>query len=170
MAVKKIQEEFLQLVQTHQGLLYKVCHLYENNTADREDLFQEMILQLWKSYGNFRGEARISTWIYRIALNTALSSIRKNKRRVAVSYPENIPYEVSEEQKDNIREDKLQFLYQAIAGLTEIERALVMLYLDEKSYDEMEEIMGISAGNLRVKMNRIKEKLKNQTKDFEYGT
>ncbi|MFN5334288.1 MAG: RNA polymerase sigma factor, partial [Bacteroidota bacterium] len=118
----------------------------------------------------FRGEASLSTWIYRIALNTALSSIRKNKRKVSVSYPENIPYEVSEENKDNIREDKLQFLYQAIAGLTEIECALVMLYLDEKSYDEMEEIMGISAGTLRVKMNRIKEKLKKQKKDFEYGT
>ncbi len=170
MATKRKQEEFLQLIQTHQGLLYKICHLYENNATDRDDLFQEMILQLWKSYGNFRGEARLSTWIYRIGLNTALSSIQKNKRRVSVSYPENIPHEMSEENKDHIREDKLKFLYQAIAGLTEIERALVMLYLDEKSYDEMEEIMGISAGTLRVKMNRIKEKLKKQTKDFEYGT
>ncbi len=170
MAEKKTRDEFLKLVQTHQRLLYKICHLYENNAADREDLFQEMVLQLWKSYGNFKGDARLSTWIYRIALNTALSAIRKNRRRVAVSYPENIPHEVSEEKKDTIQEDKLQFLHQAIAGLTEIERALVMLYLEEKSYDEMEEIMGISAGTLRVKMNRIKEKLKNQTKDFEYGT
>jgi RNA polymerase sigma-70 factor (ECF subfamily) len=170
LSTNNIQDEFLLLVQTHQGLLHKICHLYENHTTDREDLFQEMILQLWKSYGSFRGEARISTWIYRIALNTALSSIRKSKRRVPVSYPENIPHEVSEEKKDNIREEQLRFLYKAVAGLTEIERALVMLYLDEKSYDEMEEIMGISSGTLRVKMNRIKEKLKKQTKDFEYGT
>ena len=169
MSTNNIQDEFLLLVQTHQGLLYKICHLYENHATDREDLFQEMVLQLWKSYNSFRGEAKISTWIYRIALNTALSSLRKNKRRVPVSYPENIPHEVSEEKKDNVREEKLQFLYRAIAELTEIERALVMLYLDEKSYDEMEEIMGISSGALRVKMNRIKEKLRQQTKNFEYG-
>ncbi len=170
MAAKHLQDEFLQLVQSHQGLLHKVCHLYENNTADREDLFQEMILQLWKSYGSFRGEAKVSTWIYRIALNTALSSIRKNKRRISVSYPEIIPHEIADEKNDTIQEEKLQFLHQAVACLSEIERALVMLYIEEKNYDEMEEIMGISSGTLRVKMNRIKEKLRQQTKDFEYGT
>lgn len=170
MAAKHIQDDFLQLIQTHQGLLHKVCSLYENNAADREDLFQEMVLQLWKSYNSFRGEAKISTWMYRIALNTALSSIRKNKRRIPVSYPEMIPYDASDEKPDRIQEEKIRFLYQAIARLTEVERALVMLYLEEKSYEEMEEIMGISSGTLRVKMNRIKEKLRQQTKGFEYGT
>jgi len=170
LAAKHIQDDFLQLIQTHQGLLHKVCSLYENNAADREDLFQEMVLQLWKSYNSFRGEAKISTWMYRIALNTALSSIRKNKRRIPVSYPEMIPYDASDEKPDRIQEEKIRFLYQAIARLTEVERALVMLYLEEKSYDEMEEIMGISSGALRVKMNRIKEKLRHQTKSFEYGT
>ncbi len=170
MAAKHIQDDFLQLIQTHQGLLHKVCSLYENNAADREDLFQEIVLQLWKSYNSFRGEAKISTWMYRIALNTALSSIRKNKRRIPVSYPEMIPYDASDEKPDRIQEEKIRFLYQAIARLTEVERALVMLYLEEKSYEEMEEIMGISSGTLRVKMNRIKEKLRQQTKGFEYGT
>ena len=108
--------------------------------------------------------------MYRIALNTALSSIRKNKRRIPVSYPEMIPYDASDEKPDHIQEEKIRFLYQAIARLTEVERALVMLYLEEKSYEEMEEIMGISSGTLRVKMNRIKEKLRQQTKGFEYGT
>jgi RNA polymerase sigma-70 factor (ECF subfamily) len=170
LAAKHIQDDFLQLIQTHQGLLHKVCSLYENNAADREDLFQEIVLQLWKSYNSFRGEAKISTWMYRIALNTALSSIRKNKRRIPVSYPEMIPYDASDEKPDRIQEEKIRFLYQAIARLTEVERALVMLYLEEKSYEEMEEIMGISSGTLRVKMNRIKEKLRQQTKGFEYGT
>ncbi len=170
MTANHLQDEFLQLIQLHQGLLHKVCHLYENNAADREDLFQEMVLQLWKSYSSFRGEAKLSTWIYRIALNTALSSIRKNKRRIPVTYPEMIPYDASDEKQDHLHEDKIRFLYQAIALLTEVERALVMLYLEEKSYDEMEEIMGISSGTLRVKMNRIKEKLRHQTKSFEYGT
>lgn len=170
MTPKYLQDEFLQLIQSNQGLLHKVCHLYENNAHDREDLFQEIILQLWKSYSSFRGEAKVSTWIYRIALNTALSSIRKNKRRISVRYTESIPIEVSDEEKDTIREEKLQFFQLAIARLTEIERALVMLYLDEKTYDEMEEIMGISSGALRVKMNRIKEKLRQQSKYFEYGT
>jgi RNA polymerase sigma-70 factor (ECF subfamily) len=81
-----------------------------------------------------------------------------------------IPYDASDEKQDHLHEDKIRFLYQAIARLTEVERALVMLYLEEKSYDEMEEIMGISSGALRVKMNRIKEKLRQQTKSFEYGT
>lgn len=170
MPEKILQDEFLQLIQSHQGLLHKVCHLYENNAVDREDLFQEMILQLWKSYGSFRGEAKLSTWIYRIALNTALSSIRKNKRRVPLMFPEKAPHGVPDEKKDTIQDEQLQFLYQAVARLTEIERALVMLYLDERSYDEMEEIMGISSGTLRVKMNRIKEKLRQQTKNFIHGT
>jgi len=170
LAANHLQQEFLQLVKSHQGLLHKVCRLYENNAADREDLFQEMVLQLWKSYSSFRGDAKFSTWMYRIALNTALTSIRKNKRSVPVSYPEMIPYDASDEKQEHVGEEKIRFLHQAIARLTEVERALVMLYLEEKSYDEMEEIMGISSGALRVKMNRIKEKLRQQTKSFEYGT
>jgi RNA polymerase sigma-70 factor (ECF subfamily) len=81
-----------------------------------------------------------------------------------------IPYDASDEKQEHLEEEKIRFLHQAIARLTEVERALVMLYLEEKSYDEMEEIMGISSGTLRVKMNRIKEKLRQQTKSFEYGT
>lgn len=170
MATQDQQQDFLNMVKAHQGLLHKICNLYESNAGDREDLFQEMVLQLWKSFSSFRQEAKISTWIYRIALNTALSSIRKSKQRVPVSYPEWIPYEASDEKQDGAQEEQFRFLYQAITRLTEIERALVMLYLEDKSYDEMEAIMGISSGALRVKMNRIKEKLREQTKNFEYGT
>lgn len=170
MATQDQQQDFLNMVKAHQGLLHKICNLYESNAGDREDLFQEMVLQLWKSFSSFRQEAKISTWIYRIALNTALSSIRKSKQRVPVSYPEWIPYEASDEKQDGAQEEQFRFLYQAITRLTEIERALVMLYLEDKSYDEMEAIMGISSGALRVKMNRIKEKLREQTKNFDYGT
>lgn len=158
------------MVKEHQGLLHKICRLYENHAVDRQDLFQEMILQLWKSFNNFREDAKRSTWIYRIALNTALSTLRKNKRRVPVSSSEKIPPVPVDEKEQRIQEEKFQFLDRAIATLSEIERALVMLYLEEKSYDEMEEVMGISSGTLRVKMNRIKEKLRQQTKDFDYGT
>lgn len=170
MATQDQQQDFLNMVKAHQGLLHKICNLYESNAGDREDLFQEMVLQLWKSFKSFRHEAKISTWIYRIALNTALSAIRKNKRRVPVSYTEWIPYEVPDDKHDRVQEEQFRFLYQSIIRLTEIERALVMLYLEDKSYDEMEAIMGISSGALRVKMNRIKEKLREQTKNFDYGT
>ena len=163
------EQEFVVLMQEHQALLYKICRVYATHETDREDLYQEMIVQLWKSYPTFRGDAKFTTWMYRIALNTAISTIRKKNRSIAVIYPEEIPREAADE-KDNSQEEKLNALYAAVAQLSELERAIVTLYLEDKSYDEMEEILGISNGALRVKMNRIKEKLRKHTKATVYGT
>lgn len=149
-------------------MLYKVCRVYCNNAADRQDLFQEIVIQSWKAYPKFRGDAKFSTWLYRIALNTAISDLRKQERRVKLSFQEAVP-EISADYTGQEKEEQLKSLYDAISLLGEIEKAIVMLYLDDKSYDEMEDILGINQNNLRVKMNRIKEKLRKLTKAVEHG-
>ena len=150
-------------------MVYKVCNVYCNNEVDREDLFQEIIIQLWKSYPKFRGESKFGTWLYRIALNTAISDLRRQKKNIAVTKTDQLPAEIEDIQYHKQKEEQLQQLQDAIAQLTEIEKAIVMLYLEDKSYDEMEDILGISQNNLRVKMNRIKEKLRKLTKAIEHG-
>jgi RNA polymerase sigma-70 factor, ECF subfamily len=164
-----VQNDFLEIINSNQGIIRKVCHLYSRDEAGKEDLYQEIVIQLWKSYGSFRGESKFSTWMYRIALNTAISDLRKQSRRVDLKFPEFIPREDADV-KDDVKEEQLKHLYAAIQQLSEVEKAIVMLYLEDKSYEEMEEILGISNGNLRVKMNRIKDKLRTITKEEAYGT
>ena len=162
------QEEFVRQVQTNQGIIQKICRLYGQTQPDREDLFQEVVVQLWKALPKFRGESKFSTWMYRVALNTAISDFRKRKRSLPVSETEAL--EIKSELNDGNKEDKLNSLYAAISRLPEIDKAIVMLYLEDRSYEEMEEILGINANNLRVKMNRIKEKLRQLTKNSSHGT
>ena len=164
-----MQEQFLQLVQEHSGMIHKVCRLYGNTETDRQDLFQEIIIQLWKSYPRFRGESKFSTWLYRIALNTAISDLRKQKRQIDIVYSDLPTADLQETGIDKEKEEQLKQLYTAIGQLGEIEKAIVMLYLEDKSYEEMEDILGINQNNLRVKMNRIKEKLRKLTKEVEHG-
>lgn len=164
------KEGFIKLVNENNALIHKVCHLYGQSAADRQDLFQEIVIQLWKAYGSFRGESKFSTWLYRIALNTAISAYRKTKRTITTTTIERLPVELPEAVYDFDKEEKLKQLYSAISKLTEVERAIVMLYLEDKSYEEMEEVLGINQNNLRVKMNRIKDKLRQLTKNEVYGT
>lgn len=164
-----MQEEFVGLVQEHRSLLYKVCRLYCFSEADRQDLFQEMVIQLWRSYPHFRRESKFSTWLYRIALNTAISDLRKQRRRPSPVNMNEIPTPLQEMIWPGEEEQQIRQLYAAIDKLSEIEKALVMLYLEDRSYEEMEEILGINQNNLRVKMNRIREKLRKMTKETTYG-
>ena len=159
----------MKLVQEHRLLLYKVCRVYCFTEVDRQDLFQEIVIQLWKSYPAFRGDSKFSTWLYRIALNTAISDLRKHKRRPSTTSTDDIPPALPEMTWPGEEEQQLQQLYAAINRLSDVEKALVMLYLEDKSYEEMEEIMGINQNNLRVKMNRIREKLRKMTKEATYG-
>lgn len=163
------QEAFLKLVDDHRGMLYKVCRIYCFPESDRQDLFQEIVLQLWRSYPSFRGQAKFSTWLYRIALNTAISGLRKQQRLIRPTDPGLLPTGLQDFQYSPQKEEQLQLLYAAIEQLTEVEKALTMLYLEDKSYQEMEEILGIRQNNLRVKMTRIKEKLRKLTQDADYG-
>ena len=150
-------------------MLLKVCNVYCHTEFDREDLFQEIVIQLWKSFPRFRGESKFGTWLYRIALNTAISDLRRQKRNITSIEPEKLPTEIEDIQYYKQREEQLHQLHTAIAQLTDIEKAIVMLYLEDKSYEEMEEVLGIPQNNLRVKMNRIKEKLRKLTKAIEHG-
>jgi RNA polymerase sigma-70 factor (ECF subfamily) len=141
--------------------------MYCNNPDNRQDLFQEIVIQLWKAFPSFRQEAKFSTWMYRVAINTAISDIRRQKNRIRGIGIENIADEIQDEEYNREKEEQLRQLYSAIGQLSPIEKALVMLYLEDKSYDEMEDILGINQNNLRVKMNRVKEKLRKLTTQEE---
>jgi RNA polymerase sigma factor (sigma-70 family) len=165
-----IERDFLELLLKHEGIIHKICRVYATDSLAKEDLFQEIVIQLWKSFEHFRNESKISTWMYRIALNTALTDQRKSKKRVALSFIGTFNEDKADENEAAIDQDNLNLLYCAIGKLSEIDKAIVMLYLEDKSYEEMEEIIGISQSTLRVKMNRIKEKLRQITKSNQYGT
>ena len=163
------EKEFTRIIEKNKPLIHKVCHLYGNTPMDKQDLFQEIVIQLWKAYPTFRGESKFSTWLYRIALNTAISGYRKTKRTINATV-DSLPVEVMDTTYDHDKEEKLKELYRAISKLSETEKAIVMLYLDDNSYEEMEAVLGINQNNLRVKMNRIKDKLRVLTKNEVYGT
>ena len=162
------QQEFLQLIEQHRGILVKICSLYARLPEEREDLFQEIIIQLWKAWPSFKGLSKFSTWMYRIALNTSISGLRKKKAELV--YMDHLQMPDTMHEDDAARREQLSSLYKAIRELPEIDRAVIMLYLEDHSYEDMEEILGISQGTLRVKMARAKEKLKRTIQTIEYGT
>ena len=151
---------FLDMVTQHQGIIHKVCRTYCDGQEERRDLFQEVVLQLWRSYGKFRGESKPTTWMYRIALNTAISGFRKKTRRPQYTGMPDYVMDIPAPEGDPDYHEKRSLLYQAIGQLSEVEKAVVMLYLEEKSYEEIASIMGITVNYVGVKLNRIKNKLK----------
>jgi len=157
------EQEFISVINQHQKIIHKVCAVYMDTQTDREDLFQEITLQAWKSFAAFRGEAQFSTWLYRVALNTAITFFRKEKKQPVIFNAEIFP-EITEQK--NIDEEQLTVMYKAIAELSGIDKALVMLYIDDYNYREIGEIMGISPNNVAVKMIRIKTKLKEAAKKY----
>lgn len=154
------EQEFIQLLNKHQNIVHKVTHLYTNNPEDREDLFQEICLQAWKSINSFRGESQFSTWLYRVALNIAITHLKKEKRKPQQTAI--LPTEAAPENQNPI-EMQTKAMHQAISGLNKIDKALVMLYLEDYSYIDIGKILGITPNNVAVKMNRLKVKLKEST-------
>lgn len=153
------EKEFIELVNQHQGLIYKVCSMYESDRDAREDLFQEIVLQLWKSFPTFRGDSKITTWMYRIALNTAISGLRRQNRKIQTQELAEYHMNMAEPEPERSEED-YERLQWAIRQLSEIERAIIMMALDEVPYEEIAETIGITQNNVRVRMNRIREKLR----------
>jgi RNA polymerase sigma-70 factor (ECF subfamily) len=153
------ENKFINLIKQHQGLIHKICFLYEQDSDNRNDLFQEIVLQLWKSFHTFGGEAKITTWMYRIALNTAISGYRKQKRHIKTEDLQEVHFNLTDASGED-REEELRRLQEAIRQLPEIERAMIMMALDEIPYEEIAETIGITQNNVRVRMNRIREKLK----------
>lgn len=159
------EKEFIALLNEHQRIIHKVCNLYMDAHADREDLFQEITLQAWKAYAGFRGDAKFSTWLYRVALNTAITFFRKEKRKPDIYSTEAVPDLGSHETYDPI-EEQVKAMYAAIGDLSKIDKAIVMLYLEDYNYNDIGEMMGITANNVAVKMNRIKTRLKESTQKY----
>jgi len=156
-----MEKEFVQIIHEHQKIIYKVCKLYRDNKEDQEDLFQEIVYQLWKSYPSFRGEAKISSWMYRISLNTAMAIYRKHQ--LSVDYMEVFPEQLHPSTEKQVSENA-EWLFGALRTLNDPEKALISLYLEDFSYQEIAEIVGISESNVGVRLNRIKNKLKNLLK------
>lgn len=154
------QEPFLEIIAEHQRIIHKVTRLYAHTQDDRDDLFQEILLQLWRAFGSFKGDAKISTWMYRVALNTAISGFRKSSRRPQTSELDSVTFLAVAEVPDAEQEEDKALLYKAIALLSDLERAIIMLYLEEHSYEEIAEVIGITANYVGVKLSRIKSKLK----------
>jgi RNA polymerase sigma-70 factor (ECF subfamily) len=157
---KELEHSFVEQLQKHQNIVHKVCRLYTNNQDAHNDLFQEISIQLWRAYPKFRGDAKFSTWTYRVGLNTAITLYRKSKRTINTQAFDNVEFKIKAEDYDDTEEQQLKILYQAVHQLNDIEKALVFLYLEDKDYREISETLGISEVNARVKMNRVKKKLK----------
>lgn len=157
---KDQEHSFIKLLEKHQNIVHKVCRLYTNDYDAHNDLFQEITIQLWKAYPKFRGDAKFSTWMYRIGLNTAITLYRKSKRRVETQDFNAVQFKIKAEDYDDTEEEQLRLLYSAVKQLNDIEKALVLLYLENKNYKEISDTMGISEVNARVKMNRVKTKLR----------
>ncbi|MEO8885406.1 MAG: sigma-70 family RNA polymerase sigma factor [Mucilaginibacter sp.] len=150
---------FLAVIEQHKGIIYKIAKSFKKAEEDKNDLVQEIIFQLWRAFPSFDERCKLSTWLYRVALNVAISSYRKekNKNQLIIPWPENLmDFSIGEEPDG----DNLNLLQQFINELKELDRALMLLYLEEKSGKEMAEILGLSEANIRTKTSRIKEQLK----------
>lgn len=155
------QDEFLKLIEENKRIIFKICNAYCQNANDREDLAQEMIYQLWKSGNHFDNEHKFTTWMYQVALNTAISFYRKqNKNSPLISISEHHSNIADRNAAANEVEENIHLLQRFINELKELDRALMILYLEEKSYSEIAEILGITETNVATKISRIKEKLK----------
>jgi RNA polymerase sigma-70 factor (ECF subfamily) len=146
--------QFLEMIRRNEGIIFKVTSFYADKEHPVGDLYQEVVLNLWKGFPSFRGESKYSTWIYRIALNTCVSFYRRSKRDI--SYVD-ISMDIPDAADNN---EQIQELYRLINRLGKIERALVLLYLDDKPYKEIAEITGLSVTNVATKLSRVKDKLK----------
>lgn len=156
----ELEKNFLLDFEANQNIAHKVCRIYTTNQDAHNDLFQEIAIQLWKNYSKFRGDAKFSTWMYRVALNTAISLYRKSTRTVKTQDISDVTFKIQSSEYDNTEELQLAALYNAIRSMNDIDKALIFLYLEDKPYKEIAETLGITEVNARVKMNRAKDKLK----------
>ncbi|OUJ73176.1 RNA polymerase sigma factor [Hymenobacter crusticola] len=151
---------FVALINAHQALIQRVCRLYCQGADDRQDLYQEIVLQLWRAYPHYEPRAKVSTWLYRVALNVAISDLRQRTRKPsAARFGDTMP-DLALPLDAGPDADDLAQLYRAIERLSEVEKAFVLLYLEERTYEEIADILGITQNNVRVKMHRVQEKLR----------
>ena len=163
-------EQFLSQLQAHAGIIHRICKSYFREEELRKDVYQDIVYQLWKSYPSFKGLSKFSTWMYRIALNTAITYHRKAGRQPEAQQLTDHAERMAASSVDD-DEEQVEKLYAAINTLTEVEKAIVLLYLDEHSYEEIAAICGMTAKNVSVRLVRIKKKLEKyfKQKQNDYG-
>ncbi len=157
------EKEFLSVIREYERVIYKVCYLYTTKNAPFGDLYQEVVLNIWRAYPRFRQECKISTWIYRIALNTCISFIRKERNIpefVALTQEAEHMFEENDPQAEMLKQ-----LYLMINKLGQLDKSIVLLYLEDKSYEDISEITGLTVTNVATKLSRIKEKLRKMNKE-----
>ncbi|QIG88965.1 RNA polymerase sigma factor [Chryseobacterium sp. POL2] len=152
--------EFLEKIEKHKGIIFKISKMYMDNREDQEDLFQEITFQVWKAFASFKGDSKFSTWLYRVSLNTAIVFLKSEKKRSFIEHSELSDFKIAQEDYDHEKEEKLHKMYEAIQQLNPIDKAFIFYYLEDFSGREIAQQMGISEANIRVKMNRAKNKLK----------
>ncbi|MFZ6009838.1 MAG: RNA polymerase sigma factor [Bacteroidota bacterium] len=157
--------EFVNIIQENEGIIFKISSFYSADEEDQKDLYQEIVYQLYKSFDSFRNESKFSTWMYRIALNTSITHLNKAKRR-GNSVPIDQAILNRMDQKDTVTEERIALLYEQIKVLSSVEKGLILLYLEEKSYEEIASITGFTTSNVGTRLNRIKQKLKSQLKQI----
>lgn len=153
-----MKKEFTKLLQENQGIVYKICNIYFFNRPEKDDYFQDIVIELWKAFPSFKNQSKFSTWMYRVALNTAIDLLRREKTQphfIGLSRQE-LELQDNQTKENTSQQDKL---YRAINLLSEVEKAIIILYLENYSYKEISEIMGISETYTGVKINRIKVEL-----------
>lgn len=153
------ETDFVNLILENEGIIYKIARTYSKSTEDRNDLYQEIVYQLWKSFHTFKGNSKISTWIYRVALNTSVSQWRKEKKSGQKVNLDNL-FLKQPEAYDPELENRLALVYEQIDQLNQIEKGIMLLVLEGKKYDEIAEITGFSASNIGTRISRIKSKMK----------
>lgn len=158
--MSSLEKEFLGKMEKHKGVIFKISKMYMDNFDDQKDLFQEITFQVWKAYPSFEGRSEFSTWLYRIALNTAILFLKSEKKRSFIQNDEMKNFKINQEDYNDEDEQKLKKMYEAINQLNTIDKALVFYYLENYSGKQVAEQLGITEVNARVKLNRAKEKLK----------
>lgn len=158
----------MSLIEENQGIIFKVSKMYCDNEECRKDLFQDILLQLWRSFPTYNNQSKFTTWMYRVSLNTAITQYRKTKKNKVVSVQE-LPVQISEENETDNQDEKSQLVTKAINKLNLAEKSLIILYMDDYSYEEISEIAGISVSNVGVKISRTKAKLQKILKGLGYG-
>ena len=157
----KQQHEFVKMIQQNEGIIFKITFVYANNSEEQKDLYQEIVYQLWKSYKSFRNESKISTWLYRIALNTSITHLKKEKRKGNHISIDRVLLDRMDTE-DTTKEERIQTLYHHIKQLNTVEKGLILLYLEGKNYEEIAVITGFSNTNVGTRLARIKLKLKSR--------
>ncbi len=163
-----MKEEFIACISEHERIIFKVCKMYCRSCDDEQDLFQDILLQLWQSFPSFKRDSKVSTWMYRVALNTAITRLRNEKKKPEQQTIDNDALQIPNTINDP-KDENFELMMRAIEKLSNVEKAIMVLYMEDHSYREMAEVMGMTESNIGFKINQIKTKLKTTVNVLNYG-